>query len=737
MAAATIGSQLVPGAAKSSDMHSAGNNDNLLGAGDSLFAGMFEAAAGTGTQTATDTPVLADAKSQPSATQGSFVGTFDKAPDLSRGSLQQISLSATAPVSLPSETTAAPMPAIAASTLTDSQTVPALQSIPAPQTVTTPQAGNATSDAAPGRMGGTSNVEAPQVDSKNTVGTIAAQELPAPVAQDKLQPVDSKPLPQTPHESDAEAASQPENISTLIDGNKVDTSDSKPAVAVGVKSGVLPLPATVQPEPFAQDAPAQPEIPAQAESAVQATPNQKPTSTEQTLPQAQAPAQTPDAKTGTQALPVVMPGSRQHDAYQAIVRAIGVGTGTDVLQTDAPMKTDNPKSPASIDTKEDVPQASSFSEEKNDAQDNGQDVNLVAGVTVPVLPAQLAGNEPTKIGKGTLYSSASQTSVHSSKGSVSGKISSGETGNNVVPQQQSIQSDAVAVNAIPMNSAAPTVQKQAQEDSVEGSLQTVVAAKTVTPKAAAGKFGRSAQVMGRQKAANTKDEKAAKSETGVTKTWQDVSTPAEKNTSAGNETAVPQVAHSPAAHTVDNRLHAVSALKVDTGVNSLQDLADASKPAQSGTRDPFARLDAAAGANAQENGAQWIAAGHRQIEVAIADETHGVMHVRAEKGSDNTVQAVVMASSEFSHEVLKAEAPHITSFLSQQTVPVDRVQVVRMQDSAAMNMDLGGRAQQERGQQSSGTDAGAEQKKLVWRQVGASPSLSTTSRGVGLLSVRA
>jgi len=113
------------------------------------------------------------------------------------------------------------------------------------------------------------------------------------------------------------------------------------------------------------------------------------------------------------------------------------------------------------------------------------------------------------------------------------------------------------------------------------------------------------------------------------------------------------------------------------------------------------------------------------------------MHVRAEKGTDNTVQAVVMASSEFSHEVLKAEAPHMTSFLSQQTVPVDRVQVVRMQENAAMNMDLGGRAQQDRGQQSSGTDAGAVQKKLVWRQVGASPALSTTSRGLGLLSVRA
>ncbi|MGO4212349.1 hypothetical protein AB4Y89_02780 [Terriglobus sp. 2YAB30_2] len=723
MAAATIGSSLVRGTAISSDVHSTGISDNLSGTGDSLFAGMFEAAAGTGAQTATDAPILADGKTKVPATQTLSAGTFDKATDLSRGSLQQTT-SAVDTVPHSSETSIASTPA-------------------APQIVTAPQVGSAISDAVPQQMGDVSNVEVPQADSKDAVGTIAAQQLPAPEAQDKPRLIDSQLLPQTPHESGAKPVPQAENTSTVLSGDKVETSDSEPAVAVAVKPNVSAPPIPVQPGPVTKDAPAQSEIPAQANTAVQATPDevqaapdQQTVSTRETVPQPQAPSQTQESKTGTGTLPLIMPRGHQY-AYQPLVRAIDVGVvATHVPQTDASVKTDSPKGAVSTDAKEDVPQAASSSEEKNDAQDNGQDGSLVAAVIVPALPVQLAGGEPTKVGKDALSSSESHSAVRgSSKGSVSGKISHGETGNNVAPQQQIIQSDAV-VNAMPMTSAAPTVQKQAQEDSVEGSLQSVVAVKTVTTKTVAGKFGRPVQMAGRQKEATAKDEKPAKDEAGVTKISQDVSAPAEKNTSAANEAPVPQAAHSPAVHTVDNKLHAVSALKVETGANNLQDLTDAPKPTQSGSRDPFARLDAAAGSNAQENGAQWVAAGHRQIEVAIADETHGVMHVRAEKGTDNTVTAVVMASSEFSHEVLKAEAPHMTSFLSQQTVPVDRVQVVRMQESAAMNMDLGGRAQQDRGQQSSGTDAGAEQKKLVWRQVGASPSLSTTSRGLGLLSVR-
>ncbi|MBW8747102.1 MAG: hypothetical protein JF584_06015 [Acidobacteria bacterium] len=465
---------------------------------------------------------------------------------------------------------------------------------------------------------------------------------------------------------------------------------------MAVKPNASTPPIPVQPAPVTKDAPAQPEIPAQANTVVQATPeevratpDQQATSTPETVPQPQVPSQTQEPKAGTGTLPLVMPRGHQY-AYQPIVRAIDIGSGTDVPQADSLVKADSPKCQISTDTKEDVPQVSSFSDEKNDAQDNAQDGSLVAAVIVPAIPVQLAGAEPTKVGKDAQSSSDSHSVVRgSSKGSVSGKISHGETGNNVAPQQQLIQGDA-AVNAMPMTATAPTM--QAQEDSVEGPLQSVAAVKTVTTKAVAGKFGRPAQVAGRQKEATAKDEKSAKDEAGVTKSVQDVSAPAEKNTSAANETAVPQATHSPAVHTVDNKLHVFSALKVETGANNLQDLTDAPKPTPSGSHDPFARLDAAAGSNAQENGAQWVAAGHRQIEVAIADETHGVMHVRAEKGTDNTVQAVVMASSEFSHEVLKAEAPHMTR---------------------------------------------AEQKKLVWRQVGASPSLSTTSRGLGLLSVRA
>lgn len=720
--AAAIGPQLLRGTAISSDMHSTGISDNPLGTGDSLFAGMFEAAAGTGAQAATDAPVLANATTQGLATQSSFAGTVGKAPDLSLGSLTQISSSAVESMPHSDGVSVAP-------TATD------------PEIITAPQVGTAVvrtgvNDAAPQPMGDTSNVEAPQVSPKNAVGTIAAQELPAPVAQDKPQSVDIKLLPQSPHESDAQSVSQSENASTVLDGDKLNTSDSEPAVATAVKPNVSALPIAVPQEPLAQKTPAQPETPAQANTTIPVLPEQEAAPIQETEPQPQAPSQAQQPKVSEGTLPAVMPHGLQY-AYQAIVRAIEVGSGSDVPQTDVPVKTDNSKSPVSIDSKEDVPQTASFSEENNAAQDNGQDGNLVAAVMVPVLPVQLAVGEPIKAGKDAPSSSVSHSAVHSSsKGSVTGKISHGETGNNVVPQSQTIQGDAT-VNAMPMTSTVPAVQKQGQEDSVEGSLQTVVAVKTVTTKAVADKFGRPAQVAGKQKTATAKDEKSSKSEIGVAKTSQDVSTPTEKNTSsAGNEAAAPQVAHSPSGHTVDNKLHAVSALKVDTGVNNLQDLAGAPKPAQAGSHDPFARLDAAAGSNAQESGAQWIAAGHRQIEVAIADETHGVMHVRAEKGTDNTVQAVVMASSEFSHEVLKAEAPHMTSFLSQQTVPVDRVQVVRMQENAAMNMDLGGRAQQDRGQQSSGTDAGAEQKKLVWRQVGASPSLSTTSRGLGLLSVR-
>ncbi|QEE29345.1 hypothetical protein FTW19_15905 [Terriglobus albidus] len=714
MAAATIGPSLARGTAISSDVHSTGISDNLSGTGDSLFAGMFEAAAGTGTQTATDATVLADGKTKIPATQTLLAGTFDKAPDLSRGSLQQTT-SAVETVPHSAETSAASAPTTS-------------------QTVTAPQGASAVSDVVPQPMGSIPDVEAPQADPKNAVGTMAAQELPVPVAQDRSQPADTKLLPQAPHESDAEPVSQSENASPVSDSDKGKTSDTEPAVAVAVKPNASAPPIPVQPAPVTKDAPAQSEIPAQANTAVQATPDQQATSTRETVPQPQVPSQTQESKAGTGTLPLVMPRGHQY-AYQPIVRAIDIGSGSDVSQTAALVKADSPKGQISTDTKEDVPQVPSSSDEKNDAQDNGQDGSLVAAVIVPAMPAELAGGEPTKVGKDALSSSESHSTVRgSSKGSVSGKISHRETGNNVAPQQQIIQSDA-AVNAMPMTSAAPTVQKQEQGDSVEGPLQSVVAVKTVTTKAVAGKFGRPVQVAERQKTATAKDEKSAKDEAGVTKTLQDVSAPAEKNTSAP-EAAAPQVAHSPAVHTVDNKLHTVSALKVETGFNNLQDLANASKPPQSASHDPFARLDAAAGSNAQESGAQWVAAGHRQIEVAIADETHGVMHVRAEKGSDNTVQAVVMASSEVSHEVLKAEAPHMTSFLSQQTVPVDRVQVVRMQESAAMNMDLGGRAQQDRGQQSSGTDAGAEQKKLVWRQVGASPSLSTSSRGLGLLSVR-
>ena len=708
MAAATIGSSLVRGTAISSDVHSTGISDNLSGTGDSLFAGMFEAAAGTGAQTATDAPILTDGKTKVPSTQTSLAGTFDKATDLSRGSLQQTT-SAVETVPHSSETSAASIST-------------------APQIVIAPQAGTEASDAVPQQMGSASDVEGPQADPKNAVGTIAAQALPAPVAQDRSQPVDIKLLPQVPHESDTEPVSQSENASPVSGSDKGKTSDTEPAVAVAVKPNASAPPIPVQPAPVTKDAPAQSEIPA--------TPDEQATSAPETVPQPQVPSQTQESKADTGTLPLVMPRGHQY-AYQPIVRAIDIGSGTDVPQADPLVKADGPKGQISTDTKEDVPQVPSSSDEKNDAQDNAQDGSLVAAIMVPALPVQLAGAEPTKVGKDAQSSSESHSVVRgSSKGSVSGKISHGETGNNVAPQQQQIIQGDAAVNAMPMTSAAPTVQKQAQEDGVEGSLQSVVAVKTATTKAVAGKFGRPVQVAGRQKAATAKDEKSAKDEAGITKTVQDVSAPAEKNTSAANETAVPQAAHSPAVHTVDNKLHVVSALKVETGANNLQDLTDASKPTQSGSHDPFARLDAAAGSNAQENGAQWVAAGHRQIEVAIADETHGVMHVRAEKGTDNTVQAVVMASSEFSHEVLKAEAPHMTSFLSQQTVPVDRVQVVRMQENAAMNMDLGGRAQQDRGQQSSGTDAGAEQKKLVWRQVGASPSMSTTSRGLGLLSVR-
>ncbi|NUQ30256.1 MAG: hypothetical protein HOQ35_17300 [Acidobacteriaceae bacterium] len=719
MAAATIGSSLVRGTAISSDVHATGISDNLSGTGDSLFAGMFEAAAGTGAQTATDAPISADGKTKVPATQASLGGTFDKAPDLSRGSLQQTTAAMdTVPHS---SETAAPTPT-------------------APQIVIAPQAGSASSDAVPQQVGSASDVEAPQADPKNAVGTIAPQELPAPAAQDRSQPVDIKLLPQAPHESDAEPVSQSVNASPVSGSDQGKTLDTEPAVAVAVKPNASASPIPVQPAPVTKAAPVQSEIPAQANTAVQATPdevqatsNERVTSAPETVSQPQVPSQTQESKAGTETLPLVMSRGHQY-AYQSIVRAIDIGSGTDVPQTDGPVKADSPKGQISTDTKEDVPQVSSFSDEKNDPQDKAQDASLVAAILVPAMPVQLP--EPTKVGKDALAPSESHSAVRgSSKGSVSGKISHGETGNDVAPQQQIIQTDA-AVNAMPMTSMAPTGQKPSQEDNVEGSLQ-VVAVKTATTKTVAGKFGRLAQVAGRQKAGTAKDEKSSKDEAGVTKTVQDVSAPAEKNTSAANETAVPQAAHSPAVHTVDNKLHAVSALRVETGANNLQDLTNASKPTPSASHDPFARLDAAAGSNAQENGAQWVAAGHRQIEVAIADETHGVMHVRAEKGTDNTVQAVVMASSEFSHEVLKAEAPHMTSFLSQQTVPVDRVQVVRMQENAAMNMDLGGRAQQDRGQQSSGTDAGAEQKKLVWRQVGASPSLSTTSRGLGLLSVRA
>lgn len=114
---------------------------------------------------------------------------------------------------------------------------------------------------------------------------------------------------------------------------------------------------------------------------------------------------------------------------------------------------------------------------------------------------------------------------------------------------------------------------------------------------------------------------------------------------------------------------------------------------------------------------QMLMAGAKQIEVGIADSTHGWLQVRAELSGTNSVTASLTSASTVAQQSLKTELPQISAWLSEQHLAVERLTVHASGESTQMNMqksfDDGRGGQYQPSGNTSGGNAGSSRQTSV------------------------
>jgi hypothetical protein len=92
-------------------------------------------------------------------------------------------------------------------------------------------------------------------------------------------------------------------------------------------------------------------------------------------------------------------------------------------------------------------------------------------------------------------------------------------------------------------------------------------------------------------------------------------------------------------------------------------------------------------AGAQVNPAHVLAGGPGQLEVGVFDGTHGWLKIRAELGTDGSVNAL-LTSNATAHEGLREAVPALSGYLVSESVNVGRIAVHRAPEGSAAGGDM-------------------------------------------------
>jgi hypothetical protein len=92
-------------------------------------------------------------------------------------------------------------------------------------------------------------------------------------------------------------------------------------------------------------------------------------------------------------------------------------------------------------------------------------------------------------------------------------------------------------------------------------------------------------------------------------------------------------------------------------------------------------------AGSDVNPAHVLAAGPGQLEVGVLDGTHGWLKIRAELGSDGSINAL-LTSNATAHEGLKEAVPALSGYLLSESLNVGRIAVHRPPEGSATGSDM-------------------------------------------------